>query len=264
MSFKRRKSQIELISFLLLTVAALATAAQPWSRDPQRWTAEDARHILLDSPWAQPGTALFGHELTPEDIPPAPLPGASEAGVAGPQAHTGAGWDGGPGRDTAGRTPTLPVTVRWDSALPVREAVLKLPASDRTPGDLYTEAQIAKDYIITVTGLVPAGRYASTGQIQKESSSSDDGDGAKRSQDPEQLLEDLMGASRLVPRQGQPIRPDDVKLDAATGTLHVFFPRAAGLGMDAREVTFTTQFGSMRVSQRFRLREMKYEGRLEL
>lgn len=248
---------------LFLICAGTLMAAQPWNKDPHQWTAEDARHILLDSPWAEPGTALFGKELTPEDMPAAPLPGAAEAGIAGPQAHTGVGWDGGPGRDTAGRTPTLPVTIRWDSALPVREAVLKLPASDRTPGDVYTAAQAEKDYIITVTGLVPAGRYIGTGELQKTSSSDEDGTTVKP-QDPEQLLEGLMGASRLSPHEGQPIRPDDVKLDAATGTLHLFFPRHGGIRADAKEVMFTTQFGSMRVAQRFRLKDMKYHGRLEL
>lgn len=263
MFFVKSKSGAGYWPALLLMGAGVLWAAQPWGKDPNRWTAEDARHILLDSPWAQPGTALFGKELTPEDVPAAPLPAAAEAGMAGSRPVSGDNWDGGPGRDTAGRTPTLPVVVRWDSALPVREAIQKLPPGDRTPGDVFAEAQLTKDYILTVTGLVPAGRYTSTGQLQKQSTS-DDNDNGFKPQDPEPLLEGLMNTSRLVLHDGEPIRPDDVKLEAATGIIHVFFPRAVAIRPDAKEVTFYTQFGSMRVSQKFRLKEMKYEGRLEL
>lgn len=240
-------------------------AAQPWNKDPSKWKVEDARHILLDSPWAQAANASFGPELSPDDIAPPPLPGAAEAGIAGSKPNSGSNWDGGPGRDTSGRTPTLEVTVRWDSALPVREAILKLPASDRVEGDLYTAAQAAKDYIITVTGLVPAGRYASAGTLQTtSSSSSDDNDPGWKVQDPEPLLEGVMGTSRLTPRDGAPIRPEDVKLDAATGALHLFFPRSAAISASAKDVTFFTQFGSMHVTRKFRPGDMIYAGRLEL
>lgn len=257
----RRPSAVAAISVLLFSIALIA--AQPWSKDPNQWTVEDARHVLLDSPWAQAANAAFGPELTPEDIPPAALPGAAEAGVAGPKPNSGANWDGGPGRDTSGRTPTLQVVIRWDSALPVREAILKLPATDRVEGDAYTPAQIAKDYIITVTGLVPAGRYANASKLATHSSS-DENDSGYTAQNPEPLLEGVMGASRLTPRDQQGIRPEDVKLDAATGMLHVFFPRTAEIRASSKEVTFSTQFGSMRVSRKFRLKEMMYQGRLEL
>jgi hypothetical protein len=238
-------------------------AAQPWNKNPSKWTAEDARHILLDSPWAQEANAAFGPELRPEDIPAPPLPGAAEAGIAGTKPNSGANWDGGPGRDTSGRSPILEVTVRWDSALPVREAILKLPASDRVAGDIYTPAQAAKDYIITVTGLVPAGRYESAGKLQTQSSS-DENDSGWKVQDPEPLLEGVMGTSRLIPKDGAPIRPEDVKLDAATGTLHLFFPRSAAIGAGGKDVTFFVQFGSMHVTRKFRVRDMMYDGRLEL
>ncbi len=249
---------------LLAISAAALLAAQPWNKDPSKWTVEDARHILLDSPWAQEANATFGPELRPEDIPAPPLPGAAEAGIAGTKPNSGANWDGGPGRDTSGRTPTLEVTVRWDSALPVREAILKLPASDRVEGDVYTPAQIANDYILRVAGLVPAGRYASAGKLQTQSSSDDENVSRGKMQDPEPLLEGVMGTSRLIPRDGAPIRPDDVKLDAATGTLHVFFPRSTAIRAGGKDVTFLVQFGSMHVTRKFRLRDMMYDGRLEL
>lgn len=251
---------------LFLASVPLVWASQPWDKDAMHWTVEDARHILLDSPWSQEANATFGPELTPEDIPPAPLPGAAEAGIAGRHPNSGAGWDGGPGRDTGGRTPSLPVTVRWDSALPVRQAILKLPASDRTPGDVWTQRELERDYIVTVIGLVPAGRYRSAGQLQTNTKSSSDEDEEKgvNPQDPERLLEGVMAASGLIRRGQPPIRPEDVKLDASTGTLHLFFPRAAGIRAEDKDITFTTRFGSMRVSRKFRPKDMVYVGRLEL
>ncbi len=221
--------------------------------------------MLLDSPWAQPASATFGPELTPADMPPAPLPGAADAGVAGPRPNSGAGWDGGPGKNPRGQPPKLPVTIRWDSALPVRQALLQLPASDREGNDLYTPAEMEKDYIITVTGLVPAAKYRSAGQLETEARSSSEDNGSRADlQDPEPLLESLMGSSRLLAPNRPPIRPEDAKLNAATGTFHLFFPRREAMSGRDKEVTFTTRFGSVRLERKFRLKEMMYQGRLEL
>jgi len=236
-------------------------AAQFWSgKDPAQWTANDISRLLNDSPWAQQASASFGSSTDAPDMPAAPLPGPAQAGMAGRNGVSDGRWDGGVSKNVGVGVPSLPVMVRWDSALPIREALLK----SQPQQDVVDQAQ--KDYILTVIGLVPAGRYrASSGHLATHSESDETLDSTGRaSQDPEEMLEGLMAASALIPRDRPPIRPEDVKLDASTGAIHLFFPRTQPITLKDKEVTFTTHFGSMTISKSFRLKEMAYRKKLEL
>ncbi len=247
---------------LLILLAAAVYAAQPWSKDSSQWTTEDAQRVLDASPWAQPASAFFATPETQEQAPAGPLPGAAQAGMAGPRGISDGHWDGGVGRIPTGALPSLSVTIRWDSALPVRQAFLRLQSNSATGSPPYTPAQAQKDYIITVLGLVPARGYRSAGQLPSRSRSDDDSTTDVR--DPEQMLEGLMAQSRLMARGHKPIAPEDVKLDSATGTLHLFFPRNESIDLKDKEVVFGTRFGSMTIQKQFRLKDMTYRGKLEL
>ncbi len=230
-------------------------AAEPWGhKDPAKWTEKDIQRVLSDSPWAQQASAVFS--LAAEDPPPAPPPisPAAQAGLGVP--NSGVRWDGGVGR-SRGPDPTLNVLVRWDSALPVREA-LSRAGKDVQSSPVAERA--AKDYIISIIGLVPAGRYRSVGRTASQSRSDDTID----ARNPEEMLEGLMAASRLIPKGKGAISPDDAKLDGSSGTLYVFFSRAEPLTIDDKEATFTTRFGALTVQKRFRLKDMSYRGKLEL
>lgn len=230
-------------------------AADPWShKDPAKWTEKDVQRVLSDSPWAQQASAVFS--LAAEDPPPAPPPisPAAQAGLGVP--NSGVRWDGGVGR-SRGPDPTLNVLVRWDSALPVREA-LSRAGKDVQSSSIAERA--GKDYIISIVGLVPAGRYRSVGRTESQSRSDDTVDG----RNPEEMLEGLMAASRLIPKGKGAISPDDAKLDGDSGTLYVFFPKTEPIAADDKEATFTTRFGALTVQKRFRLKDMTYRGKLEL
>ena len=245
---------MKLLFSLLLAVGVL-TASEPWRKNPRTWTAADTERILSSSPWVQTAKAIFADDDVREPPPPGPLPGAAQAGMAGPRGGTDGHWDGGVGRMPRGSVPTLPILIRWDSALPVRQA-----AKQAREQNVVTDEQTAKDYVLTVIGLVPANRYRDAGQLSGHSRSDDTVD----ARDPEELLEGLMGSARLL-RKGKPaITPENVKLDAATGALHIFFPRTNPISPADNEVTFKTQFGSMTVQKLFRLKDMTYNGHLEL
>lgn len=240
---------------LLLSALALSLlASQPWKAgDPERWTAQDVQRILTDSPWAQRAPASFGiaeeQEQTP---PPGPSTDAPQAGMAGPHGATDGRWDGGVGRVQHTGPPILDVTVRWDSALPVRQAMER---AHEVVG--YEGNRIRKDYIITVIGLIPGGRH----DRNEPSGSAQDSAAAV---DQNELLAGLMRYSRLWPKGKSPLRPEDAKLDSATGVLHLFFPRTGDIAEDDKEVTFETRFGSLTVVKRFRLKDLLYKGQLEL
>jgi hypothetical protein len=233
------------LSLLLLTALAFAGSASWTNKDPAQWTAADIEKILNDSPWAQQAMASFGTPLEPDDMPVTPPPGASATGMQSGRGVSDGRWDGGIARNTGvGETPSLPITVRWDSALPVRDA---LSRSQRGAGSAVDE-RTAKDYVISVLGLVPANTTASP---------------EHPANDPAQI-QAFIGNSRLVPRGEPEIVPESAEIDAATGAVHLFFPRAHAITPADKEVTLFTRFGSVRVQKRFRLKDLMYKGRLEL
>lgn len=150
------------------------------------------------------------------------------------------------------------MTVRWDSALPVREALGRQHAL--VP---YSPEQVQKYYLVSVAGLVPAGRYLNP---TLNTRSGDDTFGNRNPQDPrnpEEMLEGVMHYARLFPHGKAPIRPDDAKLDAS-GTILLFFPRTSSITLEDKDVTFEVRFGSLAVMKKFRLKDMAYKGDLAL
>lgn len=255
------------IAVLLFTPVAFG--AERWShKTPEQWSAQDVQRILTDSPWAKQESARFP-EIVVHDESAGSAQGdpnaagvGSRAGMPLPGGQPGR-WDGGVGRDRSG-TPTLPVLVRWDSALPVRQALVRSGESDETL------ARSATDYIITILGLWP-GETAAHGTEQAQDNSLGavpPGTQPVQEQAAPQRLgrmrEGLMASTKLVPK-GQPgISPEDVKLDLKTGAIHLFFPRNNPITLNDKEVTLSTQFGPMRVSAKFRLKDMASNGKLEL
>jgi hypothetical protein len=74
----------------------------------------------------------------------------------------------------------------------------------------------------------------------------------------------LMGSAKLLPKGQKPVSPEDVTLDSKTGAIHLFFPRVNPITLSDGEVVLIVQFGSMHVVEKFRLKEMKNKGELEL
>ncbi len=246
---------MKIATVFILSVAWLWASTQPWKTgDAKDWTSRDVERVLADSPWAQSAGASFAlaEDNTP---PPPPAIDTPQAGMQSPHnGSTDGRWDGGVSRVNRNGPPTLDVTVRWDSALPVRQALER-----SHPAVAYTPDQLRKDYIITVIGLLPAGRYGRPATLA--TSSSDEMEDARN---PEQMLEGLMRYSMLFPHGKPGIRADDAKLDNATGTVHIFFPRANAITTSDKEVTFQMRFGSLTVVKKFRLKDMLYHGDLAL
>jgi hypothetical protein len=231
---------------LLLAAAAVTVGAgEIWSgKDYTQWSAEEVNRLLTDSPWAKQGSALFNTPRREEEVSVIPPPGASTANMGGTRGVSDGKWDGGVGRNIDDSAPKLPVTVRWDSALPVRQALLRSRLSDHLAAGDSNEnlSEPERDYIITVIGLVAS----------------------HQSRDAERVEKELMGAAKLVRTGKAPIRPEKVRLDASIGAIRVFFPRTDPISRDDKEVTFELKFGSIKVVKKFRLKAMTYKGKLEL
>lgn len=252
----------------VLTLGGAMYAGDKWSRvDFGSLTAAQAEKILNDSPWAKQAQATIltpKREPGPDDVPmpqpanvPPPGPSYKSDGYGVDDGH----WDGGVGRIRSYKAPTVPVLVRWDSAVPVREALLS--SKDRELRDTAnTVTQPEKDYILTVIGLVPARR--------EQARVDDDGLGrpaesdADRRADITRLRQGVLDSTRLLRPGKKPIAPEDVHLDDATGVLQIFFPKTDPIVPGDKEVAFSTQYGTLRLSEVFRLKDMLVQGRLEL
>ena len=110
------------VLILFAATAIALCAGDVWSKEYTHWSAQDVNRLLTDSPWARQVNALFTTASREEDHSVVPPPSASTANMGGTRGVTSGRWDGEVGRNIDDSAPKLPVTIRWDSALPVRQA----------------------------------------------------------------------------------------------------------------------------------------------
>ena len=118
--------------FLLCSFALLA--ADFWQKPYTDWSEKDAAKLLTDSPWAKSASVSMGGPAGGTPLPPGGGGGFGGGGAPrGPQG--GGGSDFGPGAQGSA-APTLDVVARWQSALPIRQAFVRLKfgaEADKSP-----------------------------------------------------------------------------------------------------------------------------------
>ena len=242
---------------LFLTASSLTPlAARNWDRATfPEWSESHVDKLLTDSPWARPLTLPFRFSA------PATRPFAiSEFYQIGEPLGFPKGWPtGGSSPNTGTRSPRIddgnapPVateiylTTRWASALPMRQALALLEFgksglnSPRAVERLQTDP---KEYVIEVAGF-PVGMIPQ---------------GVRR------FEAAMMASASLLVKGRKPLRPASASVpehgNHLTATLR--FPRLENLSEEDGLIELTAHAGPMDISQKFKLREMSYKGRLEL
>jgi hypothetical protein len=214
--------------FLGLSLPALAYApGEFWDeKDPKDWTEEEKQRLLTSSPWAREATVKYNA-------------GASGIGMMG---------TGGTGRRGGQRIPSsnpntsdapLPkrydALVRWQSALPVRDAMKTKPKDDP-----------AANYILLLSGDLP--------MLGKASNDESESEYAQRM--------DMLKQYTMLEKKGGPIYLDRMGY-AKEGALF-YFERNDLITLHDGSVTFVTKLGPLDVKCKFSLGEMVYRGKLEL
>ena len=238
-------------TFLVPTLVAAATcliAEDPaWESKPaSQWTENDARQVLVKSPWAKATRAVVARLLTEEQL--------RQGGLMGlPRGLGNEGLDpksSGPkvspnilssprGGDRSSRSLPQSTTLqlRWESALPVRLAELKLHEIEppTLQGDGYSIAVYS----------VPGGSFKGT---------------------PEQLGEPLKNFAALKRDGKKDVRPVRVEVfQRESGAVVVYrFPLSAKISKEDRRIHFEAQIGRIVFAQDFDLSEMEFLGKLEL
>lgn len=249
-------------TFLAALGAAPLAAAGSWERRPfPDWTSAEVDRILTDSPWAKPLTVAFELEPPPTRL----LSDFSDVGFPGrvglPTGIPGVGWPGGgrqgsgspgPGSGQGGgggssvRTEAY-LTIRWSSALPVRQAV----ALDRwgragldSPDAVAFLHGEESDYIVEAFGLPVIVVHKKVDQLENE----------------------LVANAALLPKGRAPIRASSVHIPDYGQFLAITFrfPRDKSIDLDDGSVEFTATTAQFDFRKKFKLDPMVYGGRLEL
>jgi len=214
-----------------------AAVLSAWTKDfwnekkAADWTDDEIQQMLNKSPWAK-DASIFDS--------------AAHKGLSTAPRTAGAGRRGR--TTTSGNAAPLPgyaaawkAIVRWESALPVREAVKAARNKDAE-----------ENYILAVIGDIPGVGVPS-----------DDDDPAER----QQKMDNLKENTRLE-RRDDPLELQRVKIAPKTplspaGTLF-YFSRVLPIMPEDKQVTFVSKVGPLEVKCKFTLRDMLYRGNLEL
>jgi hypothetical protein len=236
-----------------IPLAMLAAAGLIWAEDlawkdkqVSEWSDNDAKQVLADSPWVKSTTPSWVR-----NNPPSSSPGMGRP--MGGFGIPGLGYPGGGGMGRRGGNPNNPnnnpnndtsnqklpmLTLRWESAMPVREAELK--ARDVNAPTLEDEDH----YAIAVYG-VPVTMI--------------NGDSKK-------LADDCKKNASLKREDKKDIKPSSVQvLRREDGPVVVFlFPRTKEITRDDRRIEFDAQINKLALTESFYLEDMTFQGKTEL
>jgi hypothetical protein len=232
------------LASVLVSFTLLLAADPPWmSKRIPEWTEKDAYLVLSESPWVTKTPEFLTALLTASER----REGGNMAAQDG--AHKGIGManagslisTGGaiarPGQGA--EAPHLPrLTIRWESALPVRAAAIR--ANDTSAPEIDGE-----DYTIAV--------YAVSLKLA--------------AMDLKGLNEELKKVATLTVEGRKEFRPTRVEtVQLGDGMINViyFFPRSAHITVEDPRVTFSGQVGRIVFAQYFYPARMQFMGRLEL
>jgi hypothetical protein len=231
---------------LALPLCVFAAAAdETWkSKAIAEWNEGDAKDFLTESPWVKsftPGIKPASSGTTSRRMNSGGI-GMGPVGIGG-MGRRGMGGGGYPGggqsrRDDgaySGEPPKL--TLRWESAMPVRSAELKVHDNDAPTID-------EKHYAIAVYGIPDR---MLTGETKK--------------------LQDQLKKEASIKRDGKKdFKPSGVEvIERPDGPVVVyFFPNSTEISKEDRRAEFDATIGRLLLSQSFFIDEMVWQGKIEL
>jgi hypothetical protein len=234
---------------LLLALSISLWSADFWQTKPYTdWSDKEAQRIETNSPWAKEVSVSLGVG------PGGPDTGRGKRGGNGStgdiDSSTGGSSTGGRGNmQGAGAThseASVTVIVSWRTALPIREAVAKTKfgaeASTSAEAKKLVEEQ-QNFYMIMVSGF-PATVFRGN----------------------DKLKESLLRNTSLLVKGKDPIQASDVKTggNEQKGVVLFLFPKTAPFSLDDKDVEFSTKLGPILVKQKFHLKDMVFNGKLDL
>ena len=158
---------------------------------------------------------------------------------------------------------SMSVTVRWESALPIQQALVRQGSLPADEAKAIADAS-QKDYILAVVGFRLPSRRSRSGDINSSDSSDQDRDRGAKNND--ELRSRYLDAARIVPRGKNPIYAEDVQFEGPNGASEIrfLFPKTKAISADDKEVVFEFDSQGIKLEHKFRLSDMSYQGKLAL
>jgi hypothetical protein len=240
-----------------------------WKKPVSEWTVDDAHQIMTDSPWVKittptmegsgnPGQRRSGGGGNRGGRGGGINIGGVGIGIPGIGGQRGGGYPGGGGGypgggntrgnpggnypDDSGDGRTDPITppkltLRWESALPIREAELRARDVDAPTVD-------ENHYAIAVIGvprsMIKAGTRAMEADLKKQAALKRD------------------NKKDFKPSSVQILQRDDGPV------IVFFFSRSTEITGSDRRVEFDAEIGRLKFAEPFYLEDMMYDGKLAL
>ena len=156
------------------------------------------------------------------------------------------------------------LTIRWQSAQPVQEALVKQRSLTADESKALADAS-QKYYVITVVGFRMPNRRSRSGDIDSSDSNDQDRDRVTKISN-DALRSRFMDAARLVPKGKSPIYAEDIQFEGPNGASEIrfLFPRSKEISADDKEVVFSFESQGIKFEHKFRLSDMNYQGKLAL
>ena len=245
-------------------------------KDPSQWSDAERDRILTNSPWARKATITFerGKDDGLSEGGGGPMGGMGGGGSMGGMGgggrggppmgggDMGGGGRGGPpmggegGTPGEGGAPKLDVTVRWESAAPVRAALHGAPAE-------------TGDYVVSVIGIPAMGMSGRGGMPPGRGAPPDDAQSNVSRQPPngEDMLTRYQQTSQIEVK-GQPVlHPRIVERQDSPGGQRILFHfdrSELPISAASKEVTFTMHMGPTVLKAKFTVKDMSYKEQLAL
>jgi hypothetical protein len=223
-------------------------AADFWQKPYTEWSDKDTAKMMTDSPWAKSVSVSMAGPGGAGGAPPMPPGGGGgfggPGGPGGPQG--GGGSEFGPGAQGSA-PPTFDVVARWQSALPIRQASVRLKfgaeANKSAEAGKILEQQ-DKPYEIVLSG--PMGMFLG----------GKPGDAAKA----------LSEVSFLSSRRTGEIKAVQIEVGKPGKTMDVVFafPRSMPFTVEDKEIDLVTKLGTSTLKYKFKLKDMVLNGKLEM
>src|SRR5665213_2053756 len=234
-----KKSALAFLVSLFCIFSLTLAAADFWQSKPYTgWSNKDLQKIMTNSPWARtftlsPGSPAAGGG---SDSAPAPI---SEGG--GGRGGRGGRGKGGPDVPSPGGPPALDIVARWQSALPLRQAFVRLRYG--------AEAATSSDAKAILDQAEPAYVVILSGPLQ-----------SLLRGNPEDLKTALMNATFLTAKGKSDLKPADVKIDKTSKTEQVIFsfPRTTPYTIEDREIDLNTKLGALPIKYKFHPKDMVF------
>jgi hypothetical protein len=245
---------------LALCLLPLALGASRWEevRFPG-WSETLVDKMLTDSPWAHPwrGTAIqpvntqrltsswaqIGGIGLPSQIPGVGWPRTPGSRTPGSRMPAPGGGSRGPGQGSTAVRLGVDLIIRWDSALPVRQA-MALQEFGKGGLDQPRAAELLsrqpEEFVIELAGLPYAIVNAD--------------------------FERDLGKAKLILPSGKALSPVSVTVPAFGAMVNATlkFPRVSNFEASDGKIELFVHAGTLRIEEKFKVRAMTYDGRLEL